>query len=540
MIRLAPPVALPLLAALALASLAAPAPAQGGYTTQRHKEAGMDFPVPRRYEPMPLQPTERWILFKFLEDARETKEQGRRLRPEVSIVDLPYVPDPAPETGATAAAPETEGEAGAQDAEEAKEEKEAKPELPITSFERYLERRLQGWSVAPGSEQTDRERRGWTPTTYRLEGPQTEKHGRVGFAYVWRKPREREVLLIGFCHVDDYDHQADIWDHMGDEMSLYEPRDDAREKLERFYSRRGYPDPDYRIRVRLRLPKGWEAEDTDHYIVVYNTPDQPLVRKIVRDLEEIREQYVELFPPAGEIEAVSTVRVCANRGEYLHFSGLPTSAGYWNPRTEELVLYDATIREKGEKTDKSDTFIVLYHEAFHQYIHYSAGELAPHSWFNEGYGDFFSGALLSGGSVRKIGPNPWRVRTIQRAVEQRKHVPWREIVRYEQKDYYSNAAVCYSQGWSMVYFLETDREVQRDERLSRILPLYFETLKARWKEELGKLAAAGDEEEPEKLHQAQLAARTAAVDAAFDGVDLDALEARWVEFVRDLEDPRGR
>ena len=32
---------------------------------------------------------------------------------------------------------------------------------------------------------------------------------------------------------------------------------------------------------------------------------------------------------------------------------------------------------------------MLYHEAFHQFIHYSAGELPPHSWYNEGHGDYF-------------------------------------------------------------------------------------------------------------------------------------------------------
>ena len=73
-------------------------------------------------------------------------------------------------------------------------------------------------------------------------------------------------------------------------------------------------------------------------------------------------------------------------------SGNPRSAGYWNSRTEELVLFDAEEHERGKRPDDSGTFIVLYHEAFHQYIHYSTGELPPHSWFNEGYGDYFSGA----------------------------------------------------------------------------------------------------------------------------------------------------
>ena len=44
----------------------------------------------------------------------------------------------------------------------------------------------------------------------------------------------------------------------------------------------------------------------------------------------------------------------------------------------------------------ADTLAVLYHEAFHQFIFYSVGEVAPHSWFNEGHGDYFSGADVVG------------------------------------------------------------------------------------------------------------------------------------------------
>ncbi|MCA8967829.1 MAG: DUF1570 domain-containing protein, partial [Planctomycetes bacterium] len=208
------------------------------------------------------------------------------------------------------------------------------------------------------------------------------------------------------------------------------------------------------------------------------------MRKILRDLEYIREKYVELFPPAGEISAVSTVRVCADRAEYLRFSGLPTSAGYWSSSSEELVLYDGTKREKGKRTDTSDVFIVLYHEAFHQYIHYSAGELPPHSWFNEGYGDFFSGTRLKGSKVLKVDVNPWRCGTIQRAISAGRHVPWTAIIRYDPRQYYMNPAICYAQGWSMIYFLNRSKSVRTKPEWAKILPTYFETLKETYRTEL--------------------------------------------------------
>ena len=89
------------------------------------------------------------------------------------------------------------------------------------------------------------------------------------------------------------------------------------------------------------------------------------------------------------------MRVCGDRKEYHEYGGPGGSAGYWNSGSEELVFYDAS---RSKKID-DDTVSVLYHEAFHQYIYYSVGNVAPHSWFNEGHGDYYAGADLKGAHV---------------------------------------------------------------------------------------------------------------------------------------------
>lgn len=518
-------------------------PPQGGYDVQRHPTEGLEFPVPRRWGTTPIQPGERWIRFVFSENREETIRRGRRSRPFLWVVEIPWVPDPPAVTNGGAAsrpAPppgeEDDGGGGAKDdAREPPRGNEAE-QLPLNSLERFLERRMPQWWVS---------REGETRTTRGIEGRElflehknSAKTGRVAWVWSWRARGEREVLLVGFCHRDDLDELSDIWRTIAKRTRLIKKDLRERDRLERYYARKHLPHPEYRIRVRLALPPEWEAEDTQHYIVVYHTKDQPLIRKIVSDIENIREAYVERFPPAGEVDAVSTIRVCADRDEYLLYSGLPGSAGYWNPSTEELVLYDATKREKGKRTDKTDTFIILYHEAFHQYIHYSAGELAPHSWFNEGYGDYFSGARIKGGRIRKIGPNPWRVGVILAAVSKRQHIPWEQIVRYEQRDYYRRARLCYAQGWSMIYFLEESKVVRKHPTWSKILTTYFETLQRVWAEQQERLAENGEEEDADALAAAQLQARAAAVDAAFRDVDLRALEEEWIRFVEGLEDGR--
>ena len=58
--------------------------------------------------------------------------------------------------------------------------------------------------------------------------------------------------------------------------------------------------------------------------------------------------------------------------------------------------------------DLETTLAVLYHEAFHQYIYYSVGKVAPHSWFNEGHGDYYAGARYADKKFT-IRPFAWRV-----------------------------------------------------------------------------------------------------------------------------------
>jgi hypothetical protein len=136
--------------------------------------------------------------------------------------------------------------------------------------------------------------------------------------------------------------------------------------------------------------------------------------------------------------------------------------------------------------------------------------------------------------------NPWRLGTIKEAVRTRKHVPLEEIIRYEQADYYRNAGLCYAEGWSIIYFLNTSKVAQRHEVWSEILTVYFETLKDAWGAQLARLESEGKKEDATARLAAEKEARVAAVDAAFEDVDIWELEKAWLEFVEELPDPKGR
>jgi uncharacterized protein DUF1570 len=509
-----------LIACLVLTDLA---PAQ--LKKERLPELGLPtFYRPRHFDIIPLQPGEPYQVLFMRERPAEERGRGaerRHLRPELYVVRI--------EKKAAFTGPD------------------AKKDRPkVTSLDTWMKSEWGEWTsehLGPGKRD-----RNYLAHTYKLTPPKPKKKSKVipaaGYAYVWETPHYL-FCLVGRCAEPDYEEFSELFEQVGKKMKVAEPEVSERstKKLDRLYRGSNLPQIPYRIRVREAMVDGWKAEDTQHYIVIYNTTDQPMVRKVLRDLETIRESYVELFPPAKMVDAVSTVRICADRDEYIAYGGAPRSAGYWNSRLEELVLYDAEKQEKGKRADDSDTFVVLYHEAFHQYIHYSTGELPPHSWFNEGYGDYFSGAQIKNGKVRKIGVNPWRVGLVQAMLSDDSRyivmdpVPWSKIIKFTQGQYYTQGQFKYAQGWSMIYFLNTSPKVAARPEWNKILPTYFETLKTEYG---GALAKLGEDPAPEKKAGAGQTAREAALEAAFKDVNLDEIDEAWQEYTLTLKDPRKK
>jgi len=523
------------LRALALLATASIAPAQGGWTTEKHADLGLTFPRARNYEQIPTQPDERYRVLYFAEKATENGKDAKRIRPELNVLWFDRLPERAPVTGEGAGAgpQENPAEKTKPAAEGAKADEDAKP---VDGVEAYLQRYYPKWRLGKPTE--GKERGGCSAREFPLTPGRELDVDASGWVYALTRGG-RTIAFLGFCGIPDYKDQVRIWRYSAEHVEISEPEEQSTDKLQRMYAKLTLPHPEYRIGVRQKLVRGWKAEDTEHYIVTYDTPDQPLVRKIVRDLELLHAEYEKLFPPTAKMDAVSTVRICKNADEYLSYGGAPHTAGYWNSAAEELVLFDAETIEKHVRST-TDTFVALYHEAFHQYIHYSSGEIPPHSWFNEGHGDFFSGASVKDGKVKSIGVNPWRIATVKAMVAREKTIPWKEIVRFEQKQYYDPAKVglCYAEGWSIIYFLRKSKVVEKRPEWARILPRYFETLQADYAERLESLKAAGKREDKAAVAEAGVQAREKAVAAAFAGVDMDEIEAAWMKFVTDLEVPK--
>lgn len=513
--------------------LAMPAIAQGGYSSEKHPEFGIEFSRARDYNAVPVQPSEEWTFLFYAEKEAHRVEKRKRFRPELRFALIDHTPPPVEEVKSDGIVTLDDEERAAD--KEKGEDEETLP--PITNFETFSDQILSQWIA--GKPVPMKERTGFEAFEYELRHKSNSEF--VGAAFTYSN-EDKTIAVYGWCAIEDLDDQRKIWRKMLKKVKFYEPEKADTSKLERYYARRKFKNPEYRIRVREQLVKGWEAEDTENYLLVFSTKDEPLIRLIKSELESIRKEYEKLFPPKREITAVSTVRICKDEEEYFKYGGPRGSGGYWSAATEELVFFDYQDNGEERGTGKDNTRVVLYHEAFHQYIYYTVGKVAPHSWFNEGTGDYFSGAVIKGGKVIKIGLNTWRLGLIQYAVMEgdiRYPVQsFDNILNYSQAEFYSpgRVGICYAQAWSMIYFLRKSKVVKKHPVWSQILGTYFDTLQRTFSESM-KALPSGEPTDAE-LEIIKLKAREAALDNAFSDVDLFELEDAWREFVSEIKPPR--
>jgi len=297
------------------------------------------------------------------------------------------------------------------------------------------------------------------------------------------------------------------------------------------------------LKAGIASNPGWYAIDTPYYVFLSNSKNRPLVESLAKDIEKVRDSvYTKLFPQRNTEESISPVRVLDTETEYYQYGGPGGSAGFFSPDSGELVLF-TKFEDVTKTTSEKYCRSVMFHEAFHQYVHYAIGDVSPHSWFNEGHGDYFAGISISSGSV-SFKTFDWRVNFLKQHLREKKDlIPLRTLVRLPQNEYYNNAGLKYSEGWAFIYYL---RSVNKSKRYQGILDTYFtyladnvEAFRKKKKEKEGK--EGGGERVPgiPGLHLVSFEDQekvqnilSEAVDKAFEGVDFEELDKEfkaWVE-----------
>lgn len=301
-----------------------------------------------------------------------------------------------------------------------------------------------------------------------------------------------------------------------------------------------------KLQMEVQKSPGWSLYETPNYFILSNSDDKPLIEEMKLRLEAIRQVYEKDYPPelsrkikikpmpkpggpeggaeaepadeerstavvdALELGKCSVVRLCLNRDQYIQYGGSPTSSGYFSSYEEELLIFDDKEDEGRDKT-----WGVMNHEGFHQYIYAFFGNVAPHSWYNEGTGDYYSGFEFNTKS-KKFTAKIEKGRQDNLLLIRDKYVPLKDFVRWTKAQYYGtndgnglgggrlDGWACYAQGWSLIWFLRHGEGKAKgwQKPWGAILDTYLKTLL-----ETGDLDKA--------------------VDTAFEGVDWDALEASW-------------
>jgi hypothetical protein len=275
----------------------------------------------------------------------------------------------------------------------------------------------------------------------------------------------------------------------------------------------------------------WNLLRTKNYDIEYATTPE-FAKKLGDEMEQIMGLYRMVIPTQKAIERCR-IKVFDTKEDFQYYGmqiGVGSgAAAYWSPGQEEVVCYrftdkKVTLDSEEEMTiaEESDpeevTFKIIYHEGFHQYMHFTMGMgrgVYVPSWLNEGMGDYFFGGEWNKQKTRfTIGPNDWRVKTITEAVKANKHVPLKQIFRYTKNQYYANAGLCYAEGWSINYFFLTS-EVGKKKGYNQIPNRMFQELKQ-----------SGD--------------FMKATDKVFAGIDLAKMEEEWKEFVNALPVPGAK
>lgn len=511
------------------------AQAPAGYRTYENKLAGVKFYYPITYKEIPVPPTEQTVVAKYLISERpgELKRVDDRVykaaEPQLYVFHFEVE---APKTGETPA-----GDAKPATVREAMEENSK-----VGSWDEFT-KRFGNWDLKEDTRK---------PGNYALRFKPKWGDEAKPIGYLVKKQEGNSIFgVYGFSLSP---HEKPFMAHVqkmagGMQIADEDASSDATEAIDRIYASGKFRAVEWRKKARAELAKGWRALDTENFLIVHHSKNEKLIRLIARDIEAMRALYAELFPATRKMDSVSIVRVCRTLEEYHQYGGPPNTGGYWHPGNEELVFYDYSYSMKGldsqerramgrVKTDE-DSLLVLYHEAFHQYIHYAIGEFSPHDWFNEGHGDYFSGALVADntGRVLRVGPALWRIHLAKDMAEFGEGaVGLKEMLEAERAVFYNPARIrfFYASAWSFVYFLRNAKEVAQHERWSKILTDYFANVKAAYAEELAK---AGDNPDLQAKMEAGFRARKAAHGKTFDGIDLAALEQAWKKWVVDLKDP---
>jgi hypothetical protein len=207
-------------------------------------------------------------------------------------------------------------------------------------------------------------------------------------------------------------------------------------------------------KARGKIKITWSELNTKNYKIEYEgaIPVQT-AHKIGQELEDILVQYKALFrfKPSKKM----LVRFMDSENTYEQVGGDPRMAGFYNPGSGYLVIKQMPFYE---------LVPVVYHEAFHQYLHSFVGDVRIPIWFNEGMAVYFEGMQRDEKSKTKaLSPKlikRGKIRMVKDAINTRTQIPLETLLNVTHEEFHDkeNESLYYSQSFAvMFYFMQLSR-----------------------------------------------------------------------------------
>ncbi len=293
----------------------------------------------------------------------------------------------------------------------------------------------------------------------------------LGDVYVWQKklkeaiPQYEKALSLEPLYAHALDNKAFALIQMGDfagaKTTLLEAEKLQKEPGRVYYMRQ--------VDREIQGP-GWKPTftvETENYIVTTGISEE-FAKEIANNAELIRRAYNVVFSGIAKPDRKYAIWVYESVDAYHAAGNSAQALGHYDLRFRKLVV----PRQK----NKAMTYTVLYHEAFHQYLH-NYLELAP-QWFNEGLGDYFGAfeySRVAGKEKMLSKPNKGRLNNAQYAIQAKILPPAAELMVMSQQEMYEPkmASFHYAESWAIMYFLIQGNKPE----YKRVLISYFDLLR---------------------------------------------------------------
>jgi hypothetical protein len=201
--------------------------------------------------------------------------------------------------------------------------------------------------------------------------------------------------------------------------------------------------------------------ETEHYIVK-TTSDKKHANQLGLHMELVYKTYSALLNYREPIKRKFVVKLYKDHDEYKRNGAGGAALAHYSPQSKELV----------GSYDPDGMYAIMAHEGMHQFTDMvmpefqkgvTSGEVP--TWYSEGIADCIGNCETRSDKLYMCVMSGYiammRTIVIQTAIRENRTPPLKEVVRYNQRDYYQkNGRLNYAIGWSFTHFLMTYPKVE--------------------------------------------------------------------------------